>query len=156
MVFDHLVLPNHLDRIDHYFDDDFKFIVVTRDPRDLFLLSKYIYKSPNPFPTDVNEFCEFFLKQQACLKDNKRILKVRFEDLIYKLDETKKEIFDFLEVKDAEYQSNLYPEKSIHNTQTFRLNPEWKKEVKVIEEKLKDYLYAFPYEKTPELKKTFE
>ena len=156
IVFDHLVLPNHLNRIDNYFTDDFKFIVVNRDPRDLFALSKYIYQSKNPFPLDVNQFCDFYLKQQACLKENKRILKVQFEDLIYQLDKTKKEIFDFCEVKDAEYQSQLFPEKSINNTQTFRLNGKWNEEVKVIEERLKDYLYKFPYERTPELKETFE
>jgi len=46
IILDQLLLPFNLFRIDNYFDDKLKVIVVERDPRDVFVLNKYIWSTP--------------------------------------------------------------------------------------------------------------
>ena len=155
-VFDHFVLPNHLNRIDKYFDKDFKFIVVTRDPRDLFILSKYIYSAKNPFPVNVIEFCKFYKKQHEFFINSNNVLSIFFEDLVYNEKMTRKRILEFCGTNDYDYESKFFSNKSINNTQVFLLNNKWKKEVAYIEENLSDYLYHFPYIRIPKKDEIFE
>ena len=67
IVLDQFLLPFNLHRIDNYFDDRLKVIVVERDPRDVFIINKYIWREKQisvPFPMDVNEFCDFYDKMR--------------------------------------------------------------------------------------------
>ena len=155
-VFDHFVLPDHLNRIDNYFNKDFGFIAVFRDPRDLFILSKYIYEAKNPFPSDVNDFCKFYKNRMAIVDNNDSVLKINFEDLVYNEEKTKELIFNFCGVEKISYESHFFANQSINNTQVFLLSKKWEDEVKIIESELKDYLYDYPYERIPDKKLIFE
>ena len=42
IILDQLLLPHNLYRVDHYFGDELRAIVVSRDPRDVFIINKYI------------------------------------------------------------------------------------------------------------------
>lgn len=82
-IYDHLVLPHNLWRMEHYFDSDFKVIVVDRDVRDLFVLGKYVWPSMGsyaPFPREVEKFVDFWYKMRACEQyvESDRILRINF------------------------------------------------------------------------------
>lgn len=163
IILDQFLLPFNLFRVDNYFDDKLKAIVVERDPRDVFIINKYIWQQKQicvPFPLDVNEFCEFYKKMRQSEKpcDSNKVLRIRFEDLVYDYDNKVKEIMAFLNFKEKDHinkKTRFIPEMSIKNTQLFRKS-EYQKESKVIEEKLKEYLYDFPYEINNDVKNTVE
>lgn len=163
IVLDQFLLPFNLFRVDNYFDDRLKVIVVERDPRDVFIINKYIWQKKQicvPFPLEVNEFCDFYRKMRESEKEcnSDKVFRVRFEDLIYNYDDKVKEITKFLNFKESDHinkKTRFIPELSIKNTQLFR-KEEYREESKIIEKKLKDYLYDFPYEINNDVKDTVE
>lgn len=163
VILDQFLLPFNLFRVDNYFDDKLKVIVVERDPRDVFITNKYIWPAREltvPFPTEANEFCEFYRKMRESEKpcNSSKILRIKFEDLIYNYDKKIKEITKFLNFSSDDHinkKSRFNPELSIKNTQLFR-KQEYQEEIKIIEEKLSKYLYNFPYEIDNDVKETVE
>lgn len=163
VIIDQLLLPYNLFRIDNYFDESLKVIVVERDPRDVFILNKYIWPQKRiqvPFPLDVKEFCKFYKNMRELEKTckSKKVFRVKFEDMIYNYEKTVEDITNFLEFK-KENHINKYerfnPEISIKNTQLFR-NKKYKSEIKIIEKELSKYLYSFPYVLDNDVNKTVE
>lgn len=154
IILDQLLLPFNLHRISNYFDDSIEVFVVERDPRDIFLENKYIYPQRNemvPFPTEARAFAECYRRLRKMEKpaESDHIHRVRFEDLIYRYDETSKRICEILQVPESGHtrrRTKFIPEKSIRNTQLFFRRPELQAEVQPIEELLAEYLYPFPYE----------
>ena len=163
IILDQFLLPFNLFRVDNYFDDRLKAIVVERDPRDVFIINKYIWQQKQicvPFPLDVNEFCDFYKKMRKSEKkcNSDKVLRIKFEDLIYNYDDEVKIIAKFLGFTSKDHinmKSRFNPDVSIKNTQLFRKKG-YQEESKVIEEKLKDYLYDFPYEINNDVKNTVE
>lgn len=152
VILDQFLLPFNLYRIDNYFDDKLKVIVVERDPRDVFILNKYIWQKKQicvPMPLDVEEFCKYYKrmrKSEIICKSNK-VLRVKFEDLIYNYDNELDKIKKFLNFKDTDHlykKARFNPDLSIKNTQLFN-NDIYKDEISIIEERLNEYLYDFPY-----------
>lgn len=151
LVLDQLLLPFNLHRIDKYFDDDLRVVVVERDPRDLFIINKYIAgikKTNVPLPNDAKQFCDFYKKMRESEKktNSNKILRIKFEDLIYDYENITNKINDFAGLKESEHIDKLKYfnyNVSINNTQVFR-KKEFIDEVKIIEKELKDYLYDFP------------
>lgn len=163
VVLDQFLLPFNLYRVDNYFDDKLKVIVVERDPRDVFISNKYVWtpsKCPIPAPLDVNEFCEYYkrMRESEIKTDSNKVLRVKFEDLIYNYDRELDRIKKFLNFKDSDHLykgSRFDPELSMKNTQLFN-NKKYNEEIKIIEKKLKNYLYDFPYELNNDVKETVE
>ena len=163
IILDQFLLPFNLYRIDNYFDDKLKVIVVERDPRDVFFLNKYISSQKGtevPFPTDVEEFCDFYKNMRESEHEctSNKVLRVRFEDLIYNYDSEVKRIAKFLDFKEEDHiskKSRFNPEISIKNTQLFRKNG-FEREREVLEKKLSEYLYDFPYEMNNDVNETIE
>lgn len=162
LVLDQVVLPQNLYRINRYFPD-VKAIVVDRDPRDLFVLSKYVWpkisNSPYIFPTEANTFCHFFkdLRRASINDDNDRVLNIRFEDLVYNYDDTVAKVERFLDIEPIRHtriKETFNPAVSIHNTQNFRMDSDWEAETKIIEEALLDELYEFPEVIIPNIQDT--
>lgn len=163
IVLDQFLLPFNLFRVDNYFDDRLKVIVVERDPRDVFILNKYIWQEKQicvPFPLDVNEFCDFYKKMRESEKkcNSDKVFRIKFEDLIYDYDNKTVEITKFLGFTEEDHlgkKTRFNPDISIKNTQLFR-KKEYQEESKIIEEKLKKYLYNFPYKIDNDVKETVE
>lgn len=163
VILDQFLLPYNLYRVDNYFDDDLKVIVVERDPRDVFVLNKYIWpekKIAVPFPTDVKEFCSFYKNMRESEKEclSKNVKRIKFEDLIYNYDTKIQEIMKFLNFTESDHiykKKRFNPDLSIKNTQLFR-NDKYKEEIDIIEKELVKYLYEFPYELENEVKNTVE
>ncbi|WMJ22633.1 sulfotransferase [Paludicola sp. MB14-C6] len=154
IILDQLLLPQNMHRIDHYFDSNLKAFVVQRDPRDVFIINKYIWPAQNeivPFSTEVEDFCRQYrlMREAERRTDSKKVIYLKFEDLVYNYDESIKAILNFLDLSPADHirkKEKFKPEISINNTQLFRANPSYKREAEIIENMLPEYLYCFPYE----------
>lgn len=164
LVLDHFLLPHNAYRVPNYFDDNFRLIIVDRDVRDMYILGKYVWPAINssaPFPVEVDEFIKFWggMKRIEKRIDDKRILRINFEDLIYKYDETVEKIEGFIGLGPKDHvNKKMYfdPDKSIKNTQNFTIKSEWKEEVYKIEKELKEYMYDFPYKIETSISETFD
>lgn len=150
-VFDQLLPPSDIGRYVRYFDDIFVF-VVDRDPRDVFMLEKYIRKE-KVLPTNVEEFCrwfEFVRRHRKKEAQSEKSLFLSFEDLVYKYDETVDKIIKSIGLTKNEHTrpfSRFNPNKSINNTQIWKrvdLSSKIKEEIDYIEKHLRDFLYDFP------------
>ena len=163
IILDQLLLPFNLFRVDNYFDDKLKVIVVERDPRDVFILNKYIWVEKGicvPIPKDVNEFCEFYHRMRESEKkcNSNKVLRVKFEDLVYNYDSELDRVISFLGFTNKDHinkKKRFNPDVSIKNTQLFR-KKEYLEEIRVIEKKLNKYLYEFPNEIVNDVKDTVE
>lgn len=167
-IYDHLIWPNQIGELENYFDNNLKVIVVERDARDMYNLNKnYWYDiknngsgKPPLFPTDTDGFCQYWEKVAGCKKyKNPNVLYINFEDLIYNYDNTTKLILEFLEIPveiSRTPKKFFNPTKSIHNTQTFLVDEEWKKESELIYKKMINLCYEFPLEIKPEIQKMFD
>lgn len=157
MIYDHLLWPQQANLMDSYFGDNFKMIVVNRDARDLYNLNKnYWYKPPvgagTPlFPIQPQEFVDYWrrVSRHSVEKKNSNVLYVNFEDLVYNYDQTVNRIMNFLELNETEHINKgkfFSPDKSIKNTQTYKINDVWEIESKLILKEIPEYTYEFPYE----------
>lgn len=151
VVFDQVFEGNAPQNCFPFFRDP-KAIVVDRDPRDLYLITKYAelsFGEARFMPRkDVKTFVTYYrkLRQHQNRVNTSNIILIRFEDLIYRYDETVKKIEKFVGCTEHINTKKYFkPEVSMHNTQLFN-NPEYfasLDEVRYIEEQLPEYLYDF-------------
>lgn len=153
-IYDRLLLCHNLYRLPVYFDDDFRVIRLQRDIRDVYIFNKYLWREINAgtmYPFDLDAFIDYWRRINACEKkiEDRRILTVNFEDLVYYYDETVAKIEKHCGLNPKEHdkvKSYFDPLKSIKNTQVFKLRKEWNHEIEIIGKNFKDYTYDFPYE----------
>lgn len=132
-----------------YFEDPYC-IIVDRDPRDLYVMAKHVYGTQALFiPTDnVENFIMYFkkIREIDLEQENPRVIRIQFEDLIYKYENTVKKIENFLKNKLGEhlrYRKIFNPEFSLKNTCIFNMFEEDKDDIKKIEDSLGPWLYNF-------------
>lgn len=163
-VFDHIIWPGQIDDFSECFDNNFKIIIVDRDPRDLYALDQHIWsknrfrKSEIHFPKDTKEFAREWENTLINKFENPNAMIVHFEDLIYDYENSVNRIELFLGLnKERHKMAKRYfnPNDSIENTQVFRVNKSWEKEAETIAELLPNLLYDFPYSRKPERDKMF-
>lgn len=146
VMVDQLVPPTNTSRFVRYFNN-LQAIIVDRDPRDIYLLEKYVWKD-GVIPSNVNDFCKWFKYTRDNRKDehfdNDHFKYVQFEDMIYKYEETTKSIEEWLGLKESDH----FNKKEVFNPEISRENTRlWEKincnqgEIEYIEDKLRDYLY---------------
>ncbi len=150
MMVDQLLPPTNMQRYLRYFDNNMQAVIVDRDPRDIFVLEKYMWKD-GVIPTDVDTFCQWFEYTRAHRKTEdvhtQQVHFVQFEDLVYHYEETTRKLCSWLGLSQADHtrpRTAFCPEMSIQNTQTWKKYAQSLPEVKVIEERLSEYLYPFP------------
>lgn len=146
---DQIVPSQNINRILRYFSDDIYVFVVDRDPRDIYASNRFYWKDHVCPTDDVNTFCDWFLyTRESGSKekyDESRVCRLKFEDLIYKYDETVAEIerITGLNAQDHKLQfRKLNPKHSVNNTQVWKRH-DIDSDIKVIESRLADYLYPF-------------
>lgn len=132
-----------------YFENP-KAIVVDRDPRDYYcFIKKFLYpKGRRQLPCrNVEDFVTFYRKERENMPymlEDSRILRIQFEDLIYRYDETTQRICDFCGLDHSKRVRKIFdPELSKNNTQVFKRYPELLEDVKYIEDHLKEFLFSF-------------
>lgn len=131
-------------------------IVVDRDPRDYYLLCKKFY-----YPSgwrlvpcnNVESFVAYFRSMRESmpyLENDSRILRIRFEDMVYEYETTTKRIRLFCHLGEHATPYRYFdPRKSIHNTNLASLYPDLSADVAFIEKALPEYLY--PFEQHPDM-----
>lgn len=130
-----------------FYEDSYA-VVVDRDPRDMYIFAKKVLLSKGRFmPTNT---VENFINYYRLLRDSDvygvetdRILRLKFEDMVYNYQETTARIDQFLQVKNVRPKSIFRPEMSAANTNLIRKFPEFSEDVKKIEEALPEYLFDF-------------
>lgn len=150
IMVDQLVPPTNTS---HYlkFFNDIKVICVDRDPRDLYVLEKEIWHG-SVVPKNVDEFCIWYKTTRAHRAiendDKEKILRIRFEDMVYRYEEMVEYILRFVGIDKINHikpKTLFNPEISVNNTQVFKKYPKLIADIKYIEEHLGEYLYKFPY-----------
>lgn len=144
---------------------DARAIVVDRDPRDVFLLAKHGKRSSAEtrfMPREnVNVFVNYYKKIRPMHTDDSsgKVLRIRFEDLIYNYESTCRLIEEFTGYKNHKFPKKYFdPAISVYNTQLFH-NPKYchdMEDIRFIEKELKEYLYPFEqYKKLENFKQAF-
>ena len=150
IMVDQLLPPMNIERYLRYFNNNIQVVVVDRDPRDIFVLDKYVWKD-GILPDEPDIFCKWFEYTRSHRKSENlytnQIHFIRFEDLVYNYKATANELADWLGLekeKHVQAKQVFRPEVSIKNTQVWKQYPESEEAVKYIEEHLDEYLYRFP------------
>lgn len=132
-----------------YFNDP-KAICVSRDPRDMYLLAKFVAKHRARFiPTDsVDAFIVYYNTIMSNITqdelDKKNILRINFEDLIYRYQETIGTIKEFTGISNHTAPLRYFnPDISIRNTNLREKFPQFQSDIKKIEQALGSWLYRF-------------
>lgn len=147
VVLDQVVSPQNVNRYLRYITD-LKVIVVDRDPRDVFI-NDVIRNKDYVLPKNVDEFCQVFKMSRKTVSnsdDTERVLRINFEDMIYRYDETTLKIMEFLGLSSGnhKYPKRYFnPDKSKANTKQWERFPELQNEVARIEELLPEMLHEY-------------
>lgn len=148
MMVDQLVPPTNLSRYLRYFDD-IKVVVVDRDPRDIYVLEKYVWRD-GVIPNDVEKFCDWFIyTRQHRQQDNlntENIKFIMFEDMVYNYEQQTDKLMTWLalDASNHTHKKDVFnPDYSMKNTQTWKKYPVPKADIEYIEKRLADYLYSF-------------
>lgn len=148
VMVDQLVPPSNLNRYLRYFDD-IKVVVVERDPRDLYLLGKYVWRS-TLFPIDVEKFCQWYRYTRKHrdyeVYNPEKVMLVQFEDFVYNYDEVVGKLNRFLcldEQMHIDKMKKFNPENSKKNTKLWLNYLKEKTEIEYIEKMLCDYITNF-------------
>ena len=141
-----------------YFKDPYA-IVVDRDPRDNYvfaktrMLGKFHYMPIN----NVEDFISYYRalrKGQPYRESNERVLKVRFEDMVYEYDATTRIVREFLHLPENPRPCSVFdPSLSIANTQVYKRFPQFSDDIVKIEGQLSEYLYDFSKYPAPDMSK---
>lgn len=138
--------PNKPMEVFDYYDDPYA-IVIDRDPRDIYMIAKHFsHLAATYIPHDsVEDFVEAYKAiRRGQDGDASRVLRIHFEDLIYRYEDTVKEVEGFLHLGEHSFPKQYFkPEKSIATTQLYKVYPDEADKIKYIEENLKEYLYPF-------------
>lgn len=134
-----------------FFEDPYA-VVIDRDPRDLYFDEKYTTSPDGKFfpRTTVQDFVVYYKNMRKRVSENPRVLRIRFEELIYEYDQSVKKIEEFLHLGEHKRpKTGFDPNRSINNTQQIRLHPDDKAEIEYIEKELPEFL--FPFENYPDV-----
>ena len=150
IVLDQLLLPHNLNLIDNYKIDGLLPIIVSRDPRDVFIMNKYFWKPRNqevPYPTDVKTFCNYYKMMRKNEKKTETLtLRLNFEDLVLNYEKTKQDIENFIGIDSTHHKTKFKyfnPAISVNNLQVYNRDDKYREEVEMIELELSEYLYNF-------------
>lgn len=151
LMVDQLLPPMSIQPYFNYFDDNIKVIISDRDPRDLYLLEKEIYKCGIIPSKSVEDFCNWYrIIRKPCKSekyDKDKVCKIQFEDWIYRYEETKAQVISFVGIDPKLHvvpKSKLNPDVSIKNTNLKKKYPKYARDIQYIEANLEEYLYKFP------------
>ncbi len=149
VMVDQMVPPTNTARFTRYFND-VKIVVVDRDPRDVYL-SEIVRYHWGVVPTQtVEDYVKWFLITRKYSRpeneDKEKVLRIQFEDMIYRYGETTEKICAFIGLNPENHiapRSKFDPARSIKNTNLKYVLTGYEKDIEYIEKHLKDYLYDF-------------
>lgn len=147
LVLDQAFTGNNPQKSFKFFDNPYA-IVVDRDPRDQYIFAKKFLLSRGRYiPTDtVDNFITYYRclrDNQPYKKENERVLRISFEEMVYNYDEAANKIDSFLGIKNNSRKTIFIPEISAANTNLIRKFPEFQSDISQIEQRLPEYLFPF-------------
>lgn len=131
-----------------FFDDPYA-IVVDRDPRDnyTFARTKLLGVNHNMAVGSVEDFVKYYraLRDGQPYKDkHDRVLSIKFEDMVYRYDETTALIRNFLHLPENPHPKSIFdPAISMPNTQVWKRFPQFARDIEYIEKELPEYLFDY-------------
>lgn len=134
-------------------------VISDRDPRDLYVFGKTkLMGKMRFFPIEtVEDFIIYYRslrKDQPYLQSNPRVLRLRFEDMVYEYDKTTAKLREFLKLPENPRPKTVFaPSLSMANTQVFKRYPQFVEDVKKIEEALPEYCFDFSKYPEPDFSK---
>lgn len=151
LMVDQILPSSNVERCLKYFSDSIYMFIVDRDPRDLYISCKKIWTKDHVAPVESPTlFCQWYRFTRECAHketyDTSRVLKLQFEDMIYKYEESKEKIVALVGLDEAKHTKPFLafnPKRSVVNTQLWKVYPELEKEIEVIKRMLPEYLYDF-------------
>ena len=145
VVLDQFASPMNPSRYIRY-AKDIKIIIVDRDPRDVYVNQKKVNEHVLPID-DINQYCEAFRNNRKIKGEIPRdVMYVKFEDMVLKYDEMVPKVLDFLGIDNRHHvapKTHFDPVKSINGTQMWRKYPQYMDDVKIIEQKLPEFIYHY-------------
>ncbi len=148
LMMDQLTPSSNVNRCLRYFKNDICTFIVDRDPRDIFVANRMIWKG-SIVPSEVDKFCKWFQFTRGCAGgqklDDQKVMKIQFEDLIYCYTKKVREIEDFIGLKSSNHINpfvGFNPRRSVINTWMFKNYPN-QDEIHYIEDHLASYLFDF-------------
>jgi len=148
IVLDQAFIGNDPAKSFKYYGDS-KAIVVDRDPRDNYIFTKeFLSKKGGFMPSgSVQEFVTYYKLLRDNMpykKDNERILRLHFEEMIYDYDNATSKVRKFCDLPDNPRPFSVFdPKLSVNNTQLVLKFPQYKDDVAYIERELSEYLFDF-------------
>ena len=147
LLFDQLVPVNNIDKYNRYFDS-LKVIVVDRDPRDLYLLNKCIWKESWIPSENIEIYIKWFEKLRSIEKCNDENIAIylNFEDFIYNYEDTVEKICKFIGISSGNHvfkKKFFDPSISIKNTNLQEKYIQYDDDCKLIKNRLNKYCYNF-------------
>ena len=145
-MFDQLVPPSNIKRYIRYMSN-LKVIIVDRDPRDTYI--NFAKAKDHVLPKEAEKYCKQYKDVRETLPneiENKEVLYIKFEDLVYNYEDTTKKIINFLGLSEKNHTKKrkiFIPEISKRNTKQWLTRPEFNDKIEYIESNLKEYLYDF-------------
>ncbi|SDA73005.1 hypothetical protein SAMN02910275_02435 [Butyrivibrio sp. INlla18] len=143
----HSLIPiQMIDECTKYFEN-ICIIAIDRDPRDIYLTAKHKWKTLDYPIDDVHFYCDYYKWLRSAIRETKTpVLRLQFEDLVYKYDETVNKIERFLDIDSEKHvlkKTKFVPELSANNCNLKDKYPEESNNIKVIEKELGKWLYDF-------------
>lgn len=151
LMIDQLIPSSNIDRCLQYVKDDIYVFVVDRDPRDLYVMAKYVWINDTIIPTETPEvFCKWFRFTRGCAKEQytnpKQVVRIKFEDFIYRYLETRDRLTATVGLDESKHThcfSKFNPRRSVVNTQSWLKYPQSFEAIQYIRETLSEHLYDF-------------
>lgn len=145
VMVDGLISTLNIDDISPYFDD-LRTTIVKRDPRDIYLSDKHIWKT-GVVPADTTAFINWYRnKMNSYHVIKSKVMYLNFEDMVFRYDSTVRKIEDFFTL-DAESHLNpktyFIPERSAQNCRLWEKYPGERENISQIESELADWLYPY-------------
>lgn len=146
IMLDQLLPSSNIHRHMRYFTN-LQAVVVDRDPRDQYLLGKYVWNS-EIIPKDLQTFCLWYeycrSTRESEAWDEASVKLIQFEDLIYRYEQTTRELTQWLGLDPAQHKRPrqiFNPDLSIKNTRLWEQEPAYRQEAEQIAQRLPSYLY---------------
>lgn len=150
LMVDQILPSSNIARCMRYFEYPIYAFVVDRDPRDIYISAKTVYKTEHIVPHGVEAFCKWYRFARDCAKketyDKNCVIRIQFEDMIFKYEEIRLKILKIVGLKQSQHVNQFAkfnPKRSVVNTQTWKKFPELAADIKIIENNLPEYLYDF-------------
>lgn len=146
---DQLLPSSNIEEYLKYFSDEIFVFVVDRDPRDIYILSKYFWEDSGICPKDPYIFCQWYKSIRNLDKYDKHICnniyRIQFEDLVYDYDNIVCKIENITGLRPNDHNckfAKFNPKASVVNTRLWERYPN-SMEISIIEKQLHEYLYDY-------------